>query len=70
MSKKFDVIMAGVIASIVVATTYTFGIAGTAIGSVIGSMIFQFLSQYVKAPLEDAKVKHVEREIVFIFPLF
>lgn len=69
MSKKFDTIMAGVIAGIVVITTYAFGIAGTAIGAVLGSMLFQVLSHYIKDPLEDAKVHHIEREFVFVFPL-
>lgn len=69
MSKSFDVIMAGLMSGIVAITTGFLGLAGTVIGAVLGAILYQVISIFVKEPLENATVKKVEREIVYIIPL-
>lgn len=73
MSKTLDILMAGVISGIVAYTTSTLGIAGTVIGAVIGSMLYQFMTHIFKEPLEDVKPQKIEpkvvSKIVYIFPL-
>lgn len=48
MSKMLDVVMAGVISGIVALTTSKMGVSGTIIGVVLGAMLYQFMSHYVK----------------------
>jgi hypothetical protein len=73
MSKTLDILMAGVISGIVAYTTSTLGIAGTVIGAVLGSMLYQFMTHVFREPLEDVEPKKIEPEvvskIVYIFPL-
>jgi hypothetical protein len=61
--------MAGVIAGIVAYTTSKIGIGGTVIGAVLGAMLFQILSHFVKEPLKRVKTQKIETRIVYIFPL-
>lgn len=53
MSKMLDVVMAGVISGIVALTTTKLGIGGTVIGAVIGAMLYQVMSHFIKEPLEN-----------------
>ena len=80
MSKMLDIIMAGVISGIVAFTTSKLGIGGTIIGAVMGAMLYQFMSHYVKEPLENVdtkkivntrivNTKKIETKIVYAFPL-
>jgi len=75
MSKMLDIVMAGVISGIVAFTTSKLGVGGTIIGAVMGAMLYQFMSHYVKEPLEnvDAKkivnTKKIETKIVYAIPL-
>ncbi len=69
MSKMLDVIMAGVISGIVAYTTSKIGIAGTILGAVIGAMLYQIMSHYVKEPIENVKTKKIETRIVYVIPL-
>ncbi|MBC7100792.1 MAG: hypothetical protein H5T40_04105 [Methanobacteriales archaeon] len=69
MSKAFDIIMAGVISGIVAFTTQKLGVGGTALGAVLGSMLYQLLSHYLREPLENVKTQIVEDKIVFTIPL-
>ena len=69
MSKMIDVIMAGVISGIVAYTTSKIGIAGTVIGAVLGAMLYQVMSHYVKEPLENVKTHKIETRLVYTIPL-
>lgn len=72
MSKTLDIIMAGIISGIVAYTTSQLGVAGTIIGAIIGSMLYQFMSHFFKKPLENVntlKTQNVESQIVYAFPL-
>lgn len=69
LSKAFDIIMAGVISGIVVFTTQKLGVGGTALGAVLGSMLYQLLSHYLREPLGNVKTQIVEDKIVFTIPL-
>lgn len=72
MSKTLDIIMAGVISGIVAFTTSQLGIAGTIIGAVIGSMLYQFMSHVFKEPIENIntiKTQRVESSVFYVFPL-
>ncbi|AIS31606.1 MULTISPECIES: hypothetical protein [Methanobacterium] len=72
MSKSLDIIMAGIISGIVAFTTSQLGIAGTIIGAVIGSMLYQFMSHVFKDPIENVntlKTQRVESSIFYVFPL-
>ncbi|MGB9845342.1 hypothetical protein [Methanothermobacter tenebrarum] len=69
LSKAFDIIMAGVISGIVAFTTQKLGVGGTALGAVLGSMLYQLLSHYLREPLENVKTQIVEDKIVFTIPL-
>lgn len=78
MGKKFDVIMAGVISGIVAITTTFLGLAGTIIGTVLGSIIYQSLSAYIKESLDQVSdsnklkinnLQLLENKIVFIIPI-
>ncbi|HIH62141.1 MAG TPA: hypothetical protein HA298_05640, partial [Methanobacteriales archaeon] len=55
MSKAFDIIMAGLISGIVAFTTQKLGVGGTALGAVLGSMLYQLLSHYLREPLGNVK---------------
>ena len=57
MSKMLDIIMAGVISGIVALTTTKLGIGGTVIGAVIGAMLYQVMSHFIKEPLENAHTR-------------
>lgn len=59
MSKMLDVIMAGVISGIVAITTTKMGIGGTVIGAVIGAMLYQVMSHFIKEPLENVNTKNI-----------
>ncbi|GAB6055831.1 hypothetical protein JCM15415_11470 [Methanobacterium movens] len=69
MSKAFDVAMAGVISGIVAFTTSQIGVGGTIIGAVLGSMLYQIMSHYVKEPLEKVDTQKIETRIVYAIPL-
>lgn len=69
MSKLFEVVMVGIISGIVAITTSFLGIGGTVIGAVIGSMLYQIMSHFLKDPIEGMQVHEIEAKIVFIFPL-
>ena len=72
MSKTLDIIMAGLISGIVAYTTSQLGIAGTVIGAVMGSMLYQFMSHFFKEPIKNAntvKTQRVESSIFYVFPL-
>ena len=69
MSKMLDVMMAGVISGIVAFTTSKMGIAGTVLGAVLGAMLFQFMSHFVKEPLENVNTKKIETRVVYTIPL-
>lgn len=69
MSKMLDVVMAGVIAGIAAFTTSKIGIAGTVLGAVIGAMLYQMMSHYIKEPLGNVKTKKIETRIVYTIPL-
>lgn len=61
--------MAGLIAGIVAYTTSQLGIGGTVLGAVLGSMLYQLMSHFIKDPVENVKTQKVEREIFYVFPL-
>ena len=69
MSRSFDIIMAGTISGIVAISTSFLGVGGTVIGAVLGAILYQILSIFIKEPLENATIRKVENEIVFIIPL-
>jgi len=69
LSKAFDIIMAGIISGIVAFTTQKLGVGGTALGAVLGSMLYQLLSHYFREPLGNVKTRIVEDKIVFTIPL-
>ena len=69
MSKSLDILMAGLIAGLVAYTTSILGIGGTVIGAVLGSMLYQFITNFVKEPVGNVKTQKLEREIFYIFPL-
>lgn len=61
--------MAGMISGIVALTTSILGIGGTVIGAVLGAILYQIISIFVKEPLENATIRKVENEVVYILPL-
>jgi hypothetical protein len=69
MAKTFDIIMAGTISGIVALTTTYLGLGGTVIGAVLGSIIYQILSIFLKEPLEKKNLRKLENEIVYVIPL-
>jgi len=69
MSKMFDVLMAGVISGLIAYTTSKIGLSGTVIVTVIGAMLYQFMSHYIKDPLENVNTKKIETRIVYTIPL-
>lgn len=68
MSKVFDILMAGIISGIVAYTTSKLGLGGTIIGAVLGSMLYQFMSHFIREPLK-VKSQKIESSIVFVLPL-
>ncbi len=69
MSKSLDIIMAGLIAGIAAYATTKLGIGGTILGAVLGSMLYQLMSHFIKEPVGNIKTQRVEREIFYVFPL-
>lgn len=69
MSKALDILMAGLITAIVAYTTSKLGLGGTVIGAVLGSMLYQLMSHFIKDSVENVKTQKIEREIFYIFPL-
>jgi hypothetical protein len=69
MSKALDLFMVAIISGIAAFTTSKLGLAGTIIGAVIGSMLYQIMSYLVREPLENVKTQKIEREIFYVFPL-
>jgi len=69
MSKAFDILMAGIISGIVAYTTSKLGLGGTIIGAVLGSMLYQFMSHFIREPLGKVKTQKIESSIVFVLPL-
>lgn len=69
MSKMLDIIMAGVISGIVAYTTSKMGVSGTVIGAVLGAMLYQLMSHFVKEPIGNVKTKKIETRIVYTIPL-
>ena len=69
MAKYFDIIMAGIISGIVALTTSFLGIGGTVIGAVVGAILYQIISIFVKEPLEKRAIRKFENEIVYTLPL-
>ena len=69
MSKMFDVLMAGLISGLVAYTTSKIGLSGTVIGTVVGAMLYQFMSHYIKDPLENVNTKKIETRVVYTIPL-
>ncbi len=69
MSKTFDIFMAGIISGIVAYTTIQLGIGGTVIGAVLGSVLYQFMSHFIRNPLEKVKTQKIESSIVYALPL-
>jgi large-conductance mechanosensitive channel len=61
--------MAGIISGIVAYTTIQLGIGGTVIGAVLGSMLYQFMSHFVRDPLGKVKTQKIEASIVYTLPL-
>jgi hypothetical protein len=61
--------MVGVISGIAALATSKLGLAGTVIGAVMGSMLYQVMSYFIREPLENVKTKRIEREVFFVFPL-
>lgn len=61
--------MAGLISGIVALTTSFLGLAGTVIGAVLGAILYQVLSIFIKEPLENSTIRKVENGLVFIIPL-
>lgn len=69
MSKTLDILMAGLIAGIVAYTTSQLGVGGTILGAVLGSMLYQLMSNFVKEPVKNVDTQKIEREIFYVFPL-
>ncbi len=61
--------MAGIISGIVAYTTIQLGIGGTVIGAVLGSVLYQFMSHFIRNPLEKVKTQKIESSIVYTLPL-
>jgi hypothetical protein len=64
-----DVMMAGIISGLVAFTTSKMGLSGTILGAVLGAMLYQFMSHYIKDPLDNVKTKKIETRIVYTIPL-
>jgi len=72
MSKVLDIVMAGIISGIVAYTTSQLGIAGTVIGAVLGSMLYQLMTHFFREPLDSVdavRTQKVESSIFYVFPL-
>ena len=69
LTKAFDILMAGIISGIVAFTTSKLGVGGTVMGAVLGSMLYQLLSHYLREPLKNVKTERVESRVVFAIPL-
>lgn len=72
MSKVLDIVMAGVISGIVAFTTSQLGVAGTVIGAVIGSMLYQLMNHFFRKPIDSVdslRTEKVESSVFYVFPL-
>lgn len=72
MSKVLDIVMAGVISGIVAFTTSQLGVAGTVIGAVIGSMLYQLMNHFFRKPIDSVdslRTQKVESSVFYVFPL-
>ena len=54
---------------IVAYTTSKLGLGGTIISAVLGSMLYQFMSHFIREPLGKVKTQKIELSIVFVLPL-
>lgn len=64
--------MAGVISGIVAYTTSQLGVAGTVIGAVIGSMLYQLMNHFFRKPIDNVdsfRTQKMESSIFYVFPL-
>ena len=72
MSKILDIVMAGIISGIVAYTTSQLGIAGTVIGAIIGSMLYQLMTHFFRKPIDNVdslRTQKVESSVFYVFPL-
>jgi large-conductance mechanosensitive channel len=69
MSKVFDIFMAGIISGIVAYTTTQLGVGGTVIGAVLGSILYQMMSHFLKEPLGKVQTQKIESGMVYVLPL-
>ncbi|HHY00392.1 MAG TPA: hypothetical protein GX531_03335 [Methanothermobacter sp.] len=72
MSKSLDIVMAGIISGIVAYTTSQLGIAGTVIGAIIGSMLYQLMTHFFQKPIDNVDIlrtRKVESSVFYVFPL-
>ncbi len=72
MLKVLDIIMAGIISGIVAFTTSQLGLAGTVIGAVIGSMLYQLMNHFFRQPIdnvESLRTQKLESSVFYVFPL-
>ena len=72
MSRVLDIVMAGVISGIVAFTTSQLGVAGTVIGAVIGSMLYQLMNHFFRKPIDSVdslRTQKVESSVFYVFPL-
>lgn len=69
MSRTFDIMMAGLISGIVALTTTFLGLTGTVYGAVLGAIIYQIISMFIKEPLENTTIRKIENEIIYTLPL-
>lgn len=63
-------ILVGLISAFVAVLTSVLGVAGTVIGSVISSFLYNMLSEALEKPVSDVKIKHdFEWDVAYVFPL-
>lgn len=70
MSKILDIVMAGIISGIVAYTTSQLGIAGTVIGAIIGSMLYQLMTHFFRKPIDNVdslRTQKVESSVFYVF---
>ncbi|MDL2246876.1 hypothetical protein LJB96_04580 [Methanobrevibacter sp. OttesenSCG-928-K11] len=69
MVNHSKIILAGVISGIVAITTWLLGITGTIIGSVVASVFYNVLSEFLEKPIENASMRKIELEIIYLLPI-
>ena len=63
-------IIVGVVSAFVAVLTYVLGLAGTIIGSVITSVLYNMLTEALEKPVDGVSIKgNFEWEVVYVFPL-